>query len=116
MSKVNIRITIINDEENRQEEVRGILQDNTLKYKENDGTTVIYDYLKNSLSRENDELKMTYYFENNKKKTGTIFIKDIEKKIEIDIETKKIIKNKNNIEIKYKIEDNIFKYRIEVII
>ena len=80
MSKVNIRITIINAEENIQEEVQGILQDNTLKYKEYDGTTVIYDYLKKSLLRENDELKMTYYFEKNKKTTGTIFIKDIEKK------------------------------------
>ena len=112
MPRLNIKVTVINDEETQEFITNAIIQDEILKYKERDNTTVIYDYKNNSLFRENNELRMDYSFNSGK---GNIFIKGLNKKLNIKIKTKKIERKINIIEIEYVIENNNFLYKVEEI-
>lgn len=112
MPKLNIKVTVINDEDRQSFITNAIIQDEVLKYKERDNTTVIYDYKNNSLFRENNELRMEYSFNNEK---GNIFIKELNKELNIDIKTKKIERKNNDIEIEYVMEKTNFLYKIEEI-
>lgn len=112
MPKLNIKVTVINDEEKQSFITNAIIQDEVLKYKERDNTTVIYDYKNNSLFRENNELRMEYSFNNGE---GNIFIKELNKKLNLDIKTNKLERKNNNIEIGYIMEDSSFLYKIEEI-
>lgn len=115
MPKIKVLVHIKNSEEEKTQETNAILQDNTIKYKEDETSLVIYNYKENKLIRETNELRMTYQFEEGKTTTGNITLKDLNKEINIEIYTKKIIKKENNIEIEFEIEKNLFLYRIEVI-
>lgn len=115
MPKTNIKVTIQNEEENNVITEKAILQDSLLKYKENKDTLVIYNYDKNSLVRENNELRMDYLFDVNRKTEGIIYIKDIGQKLVIKITTKKLIRKNNNIEIHFVIENKKFLYKVEEI-
>ena len=115
MPKMKILVTIVNEEENISYETTSILQDNVLKYKENNNTMVFYDYEKNSLVRENAELRMDYSFDVSRKTEGSIEIKELGRKMSIPIETKKLERKNNDIEIKYQVEGMEFLYKIEVI-
>ena len=113
MPKLNIKVTVKSSEEDTNYEVPAIIQDEIIKYKEPNGTTVIYDYDKKSLFRENDELRMTYYFNNAEE--GIINVKEFNKEINIDIKTNKLERKNNNIEVEFIIENNTFLYKIEEI-
>lgn len=115
MPKLNIKVTVNNDLENIDFISKAIIQDNLLKYKEKDNTTVIYDYEKNSLFRENNELRMEYSFNSAKKTQGSIKIKELNRTVKIDIKTNKLERKNNNIEVEYIIEDKPFLYKIEEI-
>lgn len=116
MPKIKIKTQINSNEEHQSYETNAILDGNTIKYKEKDNTTVLYNYKENHLRRENDKLRLSFLFINNKQTKGTIFIKDLNKELIILIDTKKIIKENNNIEIEYIVENNHYLYRIEEII
>lgn len=111
LSKIKIKVQIKNSTTNNKYEVDAILQDEIVKYKEEDNTKVIFNYKENKLIRENSELKMIYDFNNN---TGVITVKELERDLKVDINTKKIKKKENDIEIVFEIEEE-FKYRIEEI-
>ena len=115
MSKIKINITIKNPEINISKEVDAILQDEILKYKEEKDTSVKFSYKDNNLVRENNELRMEYLFLENKTTKGNIFIKELNKKINVDIKTKSIKRKSNDIEIVFNVENNKFVYRVEVI-
>lgn len=112
MPKLNIKITVINDEEKQSFITNAIIQDEVLKYKERDNTTVIYDYKNNSLFRENNELRMEYSFNSGK---GNILIKELNKELNVDIKIKKLERKNNDIEIEYIMENTNFLYKIEEI-
>lgn len=116
MPIIKIKTVIDNKEIKKEEETKGIILDDILKYQEEDKTKVSFNYKKNELIRENNKIKMKYIFSKNKETKGKIYIKDIKKYIDIPIETKKITKNKYSIYIEYKIENNNYYYRIEEII
>ena len=116
MSKIKISVSIINNELSNIIKTTAIKNDNILKYKEEDNTTVLFDYKKKELKRENNEIKMLLVFKKNKKTKGSIFIKELNKIVDINIYTKEINKNNNNIEIEYTIDENKHLYRIEEII
>lgn len=115
MSKIRILVTVNNDESNTTNEFDAIIQDQTLKYIENKETTVIFSYLKNILIRENNELRMEYSFNENKKTKGIILVKEYNQEINVEVDTKSIKKENNNIEIDFNVENNKFKYKVEVI-
>lgn len=115
MSKVRIKVDINNSEENNSKEIDAIISNNKLKYKEDDKTTVVYSYLENILIRENNELRMNYFFDLKKESTGNIYIKELNKKLEVKIKTTKLKIDNNNIEISFIVEDNKFNYKVEVI-
>lgn len=115
MPKININVSISNNEIEDSYKLVSIISNNIIKYKEKDNTKVLYNLDNNTLIRENDTLRMEYLFDNLKKTVGTIYLKDLKRTINIDIETKKIEKINNNINIEYKIDNDIFKYRIEEI-
>ena len=113
MPKKRFLITIKNEEEDTSYEVDAIHQDNKIKYKEENNTLVLYDYDKNILTRENEELRMDYHFINHEKTSGIIQVKELGKKIIIPVYTRELNKDNNNVEIKYEIETKEFLYRIE---
>ena len=115
MPKTKIKVTIHNEEENSDFETNAILHENMLKYKENQETTVLWNYDKNSLVRENDELRMNYVFDKNRKTEGIIHIKELEKEIRVPIITKKIERKNNDIEIEFEIDKKDFLYKVEEI-
>jgi len=115
MSKLNIKVTI--DSQNTKEEfiTPAMIQDNIIKYQEKDKTLVKFDYKKNLLTRENQDLRMNYCFHKERKCIGKIYVKELNREIEVEITTTKLTKKNNNVEIGFKIEDNTFFYRIEEI-
>lgn len=115
MSKIKIKVSIINKENQIIKETNAIKTDDIIKYKETDNSLAIYNYNLNELYRENDELRMRYRFNENKKTEGNIFVKSINRDISIQIKTKKIKKENDNIEIEFMVENDKFLYKIEVI-
>lgn len=115
MSKLNVKVTI--DNQNAKEEFMtpAIIQDNIIKYQEKDKTLVKFDYNNNLLTRENQDLRMNYCFFKGRKSIGKIYVKELNKEVEVEITTTKLTKENNNVEIGFLIEDNTFFYRIEEI-
>ena len=97
MPKINIKVSISDNTNNDSYEIKSIIQDEIIKYK------------------ENDNLRMEYVFNKENETEGTIFIKELNNNIKILINTNKLNRINNNIDIEYVIEDNIFNYRIEEI-
>lgn len=116
MPVINIKTIIKNQDEVRKEKTKAILLDKKLKYQENDQTKVNFNYTNNELLRENKEIKMKYLFSEKKETTGTIYLKDIKKNIDIPIKTSKIKRKNNSIHIEYTINNNKYYYEIEEII
>lgn len=115
MSKIRVKVTIKNPEANISNEINAILQDDILKYKENEDTTVVFSYKEKRLIRENNELRMDYIFKEKNESIGEILVKELNKKIKIDIKAKKIMIKEENIEIIFDVEENEFIYKVEVI-
>ena len=112
MNKINIKTTITIDEEKIQDNVSGSFINGIISYQEKDGTYVYLDINKDELIRENDELVMKYIFNKNRRSIGNVFIKDINKNLELEIETKNIKKQEHNYYVEYKIEENKFIYEL----
>lgn len=115
MPKIKALIRIKNDDTKEELKTIAIIQNNILKYKEKDNTTMIIDYQNNKLLRENNNIKLEIPFSLNNKTIGTINLKDMNKTLNIEIETTKIEKKNNDIEIEYKIEEKVFLYHMEEI-
>ena len=111
MPKIDIEVTIKNSEITDSYKVKAIINDSVIKYKEPDDTTVLFDYKENILTRENDQMKMIYNF--NSKEDSIILVKDYNRHINLVIETIKLKKKDNNLEIEFKIDNEKFTYRIE---
>ncbi len=109
MPKINIRVSITNQIETKTKEMVGTLSDQLLKYREND-LTVILNYEKDILTRENKDYKIKYDFKNDK---GSIHLKDNSFDVMIPIKTIKKERKNNDIKIEYQIEEESFLYQIE---
>ena len=115
MSKLDVLISVKSNDSNQEYKTTAILTEEIIKYKSEDNTTEMFDYTNNNLTRENSELRMDYVFDLNKETKGTIFVKDLNRNLDVNIKTNKIERNKNDIEIEFVVEDNTIKYHIEVI-
>lgn len=116
MAKINIKVSISNENSHIVFETIAHYQENSrvLTYKEKDDTLVKYYYDKGILTRENKNILMKYNFINEKLTIGEILIKDLNKSLNLNIYTTRIIQKDRNIEIHYEIEEK-FIYKIEVI-
>lgn len=115
MPKLDVSIRVKNNDSNIEYNTTAIISDEVIKYKSKDNTTEIFDYSNYKLTRENDELRMDYIFDINKTTTGIVYVKELNRSVEVNIKTKKIERNNNDIEIEFIVEDNTIKYQIEVI-
>ena len=115
MTKLDVLISVKSNDSNQEYKTTAILTEEIIKYKSEDNTTEMFDYTNNNLTRENSELRMDYVFDLNKETKGTIFVKDLNRNLDVNIKTNKIERNKNDIEIEFVVEDNTIKYHIEVI-
>lgn len=115
MSKLKIIVTMKNEDEQKQLETMAIINDKTLIYNENKTTKVKYNYQTHNLIRENKELLINYKFKQNTNSDGYIIVKDLKKKLVVNIKTTRLEIENNNINIEYELENNKFFYTVEVI-
>lgn len=106
MPKIKV---IINEEELITE---GTITNESIKYTEDNGTNTILDLKNNTLVRENNDIYMKYDF--NEKK-GTLEVKELNKVLDLKIDTVHIYRDEKVIEIKYNIDKEEFIYRLEVL-
>ena len=115
MSKVKIKVSNIFEGKKDCYDTIAIQEEDKIKYKELNNTTVVFDQKKKSLYRENKDLQMKYSFIEEKETEGTIKIKELNKELSIMIHTKKVRIDNKKIEIIFTIEDNEFIYQVEVL-
>ena len=115
MPKIKALIRIENDHQIEEIETNAIIQDNIFKYKEKDNTTMIIDYEEQVLIRENESLRLEIPFSKTHKTIGNIYLKDVNKNLSVEVETEKFKRKNNDIELKYRLEDQLFLYHVEEI-
>lgn len=114
MPKINIKTSLKNDIEDIKDEVISKVDNDKITYYEKNKTKVTYDYKENRLTRDNDDINMVYTFNKSKLTTGKILVKELNRKLHVKIKTKELKRNDYNLEIKFKVEDQNFIYKIEV--
>ena len=118
MSRVSIHTVLNTQEKTYEYNVPAILREDEdiILYKEDDEqkTTTSYNYKTKELIRENDSLLMKYPFNKSKNSRGTILVKELGRTFDLIIETKNIIREKNNVEIDFLVEQQPFNYKIEI--
>ena len=112
MPKINMEINLKSDIDNIKERVTAKIDNNRIVYYEKNKTKVIYDYKNDILTRDNNDIKMIYKFNQKKETVGNILVKDLKRKINIKIKTKKLEKKDYNLEIEFIIEKQNFLYKI----
>ena len=104
MSKIIINSNVFSkNEEERLTSVLAILKDGKINYK--NGINVCITLLKDKiiLVRENDDMKLTLEFENNKTLTTKYIIKQLGIEVRVETKTKRLIINNNGFEIEYEL-------------
>lgn len=113
-----VRVTLIGNGNTTDFETKSVIneKDNTIKYVENDelNTIVKFDYKEYTLTRKNKNMKLRYNFVLNEVTDGELEVTGMNTKMILRVETRRIKHNKNNIEIEFLVENEKFKYSIEV--
>lgn len=115
MPKLDVYINVKSQESNIEYKTTAIITEGKIKYKSEKNTIEIFDYNNNKLTRENDELRIDYNFDLGKNTTGIIFVKELNKNLKVNIETKTIERKNNDIKIEFIVENNTIIYQIKVI-
>ena len=117
MPKITIKVTLITPELTDEKTYNAIYhpEENTIIYKEEDKTTTKVSLNKKRLRRENEELLMEYLFAEKKNTKGIVTVKSLNKTLELNLKAKKINQVDKNIEIHYVLENEEYKYKLEVI-
>lgn len=117
MPTINIKVTLITPQETLEKNYNAIFQPqhNMIVYQEQDKTITKINLKERKLKRENDDVIMYYSFIEKQNTKGIIKIKKLKRELILKINTKKIIQNKNNIEIIYELEKESYCYKLEVI-
>lgn len=113
MSKIRIRVFIQTDDKEDTYETMALFQDNILKYKEKEETTVIFNLEKQELLRENKKLKMIYPLQEKEITEGTIEVKELQKGIKVKIRTKCFERKQGTIKTVFQVEETMIAYRVE---
>ena len=117
MSKIQVKVTLLTPEINYVDQYNAIFHpnQNEITYKEKDDTKTKFNLKSLKLRRENKELIMEYLFKQEQSTIGIVEIKSLQKRVELNLKTKKILQSKDKVEIIYQIEEEQYKYKLEVI-
>ena len=114
MPKINIKVTLKGKEDTLCSEVTGTINKNTLRYTEEDGTKMAFNYNTNKLIRDTKELRMTFDFE---KEELVIKYKELDVHMNLKMELIRLEKDNYNVEVEYVLDNTHEKekliYRIE---
>ena len=113
MGKINLKASLISDEENLNVEVSGIKNNNKIIYKENNVTvTILILNNKIEMNRSCNEYKINLVFEELKKTISTYQVFGMSKTFDLETKTNMLIIEDNKIELNYNLEGNNFKYSL----
>ena len=117
--KIKVKAKLTNLTENKEDLINtnGIKNSNIISYvNDNIKHKIILDNNKVTLLRENDEFSHGIIFEENNTNNSEYYLKESKYSIEFNIQTIKLIIEKNKIDITYKIleSENIYNYVLEV--
>lgn len=117
MPKINVKITLNTPDSTTENIYIAIFhpETNEIIYQEANKTKTRFNLKKLSLERENESLWMKYLFNQQEKTMGTVKIKELNQQLQLNITTAKINQKNQNIEIEYQLEDENYKYKLEVI-
>lgn len=117
MPKVNIKITFRTPETTTENIYKAIFhqETNVIIYQEQDKTKTKFDLQNLRLRRENENLWMEYVFNEQRITKGIIKVKELNQSLQVNIHTKKINQKSKTVEIEYQLEDENYKYKLEVI-
>jgi len=115
MGKINLKASLVSDEENLNIETSGIKKENKIVYKENNITvTILIFNNKIEMNRTCNEYKINLVFEKNKKTISKYNVFGMPKEFLLETETNKLEITDNEIIINYNLEGNKFSYHLEV--
>ncbi len=117
MSKIKIKVTLNTNNVNESQEYSAIFQpkDQIIIYQEEDKTITKIYLTEPKLRRENEKLWMELIFSESKITEAKVKVKDLNKVLMLELKTLKVIKDKENIEIDYQLENEEYKYKLEVL-
>lgn len=116
MNKIMAKIVVISNDIPMEEEIECLFdkEKQVIQYVENGNTKVILDIFNNRLIRENNEIYMNYLFDMDKTTDNEVLIKELNKIININIKTEKIINDLLMYNVIYTILDgDRIEYKIE---
>lgn len=119
MTKIKLKITLITQNNKSEYTTIGNYDEEKEELSYQEKTSIVTDVnlnLKNKvLTRDNKDLTMVYHFILNEETNNQIYLKDIDKIVDIIIKTTIYIYNENKIEIEYILIDSNEKvyYKIE---
>ncbi len=109
--KLKIKVIIKNQSQKIEKKYNAILKNSKIiKYMEKENTKVQMDMERLTLTRENNQFKMEYNFKTGR---GKINMKELKRNIELPILVEKILYEKNQFLVEYKIDKEKFTYSIE---
>ena len=113
MGKINLKASLISDEENLNIETSGIKTINKIVYKENNITVTILIFdNKIEMNRTCNEYKINLIFEKGKKTMSKYNVFGMPKEFLLETKTKKLDINDKFIKIDYNLEGNDFSYEL----
>ena len=117
--KIKVKAKLTNLTENKEDLINtnGIKNSNIISYvNDNIKHKIILDNNKVTLLRENNEFSHGIIFEENNTNNSEYYLKEYKYSTEFNIQTIKLIIEKNKIDISYKIleSENIYNYVLEV--
>ena len=115
MGKINLKATLISEEENLNINTNGIKTGNKIIYKENNITvTILIFNNKIEMSRSCNDYKINLIFEKGKKTISKYNVFGMPKEFLLQTNTKKLEIIDKEIKIDYNLEGNDFSYHLEV--
>ena len=115
MGKINLKASLISDEENLNIETSGIKTMNKIVYKENNITvTILIFNNKIEMNRTCNEYKINLIFEKGKKTLSKYNVFGMPKEFLLETKTNKLEITDSEIKIDYNLEGNKFSYHLEV--
>jgi len=113
MGKINLKASLISDEENLNIETSGIKTGNKIVYKENNITVTILMFdNKIEMNRTCNEYKINFIFEKGKTTTSKYNVFGMPKEFLLETKTKKLEITNTLIKIDYNLEGNNFSYEL----
>ena len=115
MKKIKIEATIISQDLKVKENVTGTIESGIINYQESNNTYVILDINRNEMIRENDAILLKYVFRENQETIGTILVKELNKELEIIVNTGTIERDDDKYCVSYEVENDSFVYEVKYV-